>query len=66
MGKSNIQELRSLNLQEIESKIIATKKEIFSLRLKKATKQLEKTHLFKENKNLLAQLLMVEKELTNK
>nr|QUE29994.1 ribosomal protein L29 [Erythrocladia irregularis] len=65
MGKSKIEELRNLNLAEVEAKIITIKKELFTLRLKKATKQLEKTHLFKEKKNLLAQLLMIENELCN-
>nr|QUE28838.1 ribosomal protein L29 [Porphyropsis coccinea] len=66
MTKSNIEEIRNLSLQDIQSQIITIKKEIFSLRLKKATRQLEKTHLFKKNKNLLAQLLMVEAELSTK
>nr|YP_010337750.1 ribosomal protein L29 [Sahlingia subintegra]UNJ17335.1 ribosomal protein L29 [Sahlingia subintegra] len=63
MVKSAIKEYRSLSLEEIEEKIIETKKEIFSLRLKKATKQLEQTHLFKYNKHILCQLITVEAEL---
>nr|QUE28090.1 ribosomal protein L29 [Sahlingia subintegra] len=65
MVKLGIKEYRSLNLSEIEAKIVETKKEIFSLRLKKATKQLEKSHLFKYNKHILSQLLTVEAELKN-
>lgn len=66
MSKSTINTFRSLNLEEIEAKVIEIKKEIFSLRLQKATKQLEKSHLFKYNKHLLAQLLTVEAELKHK
>nr|QUE29786.1 ribosomal protein L29 [Erythrotrichia carnea] len=66
MSKSTIETFRSLNIEEIEDKVIEIKKEIFSLRLQKATKQLEKSHLFKYNKHLLAQLLTVEAELKNK
>nr|QUE28472.1 ribosomal protein L29 [Porphyrostromium boryanum] len=62
MNKSAIHEFRSLSITEIETKIVEIKKEIFSLRLQKATKQLEKTHLFKYNKHILAQLLTVEAE----
>nr|QUE29213.1 ribosomal protein L29 [Erythrotrichia welwitschii] len=66
MGKSAINEFRSLDLTEIEDKILEIKQEIFSLKLKKATKQLEKTHLFKHNRRLLAQLLTIEAELKEK
>ncbi len=63
MSKSTINEFRKFSLTQIEAKIIDIKQEIFSLRLKKATKQLEKSHLFKYNKHILAQLLTVETEL---
>ena len=66
MSKSAIKEFRSFSLEEIETKIIEVKQEIFSLKLKKATKQLEKSHLFKYNKHILAQLLTVEAELKQK
>nr|QUE29389.1 ribosomal protein L29 [Erythrotrichia longistipitata] len=66
MSKSTIDTFRSLSLEEIEAKVIEVKKEIFSLKLQKATKQLEKSHLFKYNKHTLAQLLTVEAELKKK
>nr|QUE28646.1 ribosomal protein L29 [Porphyrostromium japonicum] len=66
MGKSEINKFRAFSMEEIEIKIIEIKKEIFSLRLQKATKQLEKSHLFKYNKHILAQLLTVEAELKYK
>nr|QUE29595.1 ribosomal protein L29 [Erythrotrichia foliiformis] len=66
MSKSAINEFRHYNLSEIEDKIVTIKREIFSLRLKKATKQLQQTHLFKYNKHILAQLLTVEAELKQK
>nr|YP_009297508.1 ribosomal protein L29 [Erythrotrichia carnea]AOM66851.1 ribosomal protein L29 [Erythrotrichia carnea] len=66
MSKSAIKEFRNSSLEEIETKIIEVKQEIFSLKLKKATKQLDKSHLFKHNKHILAQLLTVEAELKKK
>lgn len=66
MSKSAIKEFRNSSLEEIETKIIEVKQEIFSLKLKKATKQLDKSHLFKQNKHILAQLLTVEAELKKK
>ncbi|PLZ71456.1 50S ribosomal protein L29, partial [Fischerella thermalis] len=38
------------------------KKELFQLRLQKATRQLEKPHLFRHARHRLAQLLTVESE----
>lgn len=63
MRKSTIDEFRLFSSEEVENRIIEIKQEIFSLRLKKATRQLEKSHLFKYNKHLLAQLLTIKAEL---
>lgn len=62
MGMSKIESIRSLSQEEIENQILETKKEMFALRMQKATKQLEKPHLFKHTRRKLAQLLTVEKE----
>nr|ARO91303.1 50S ribosomal protein L29 [Rhodochaete parvula]ASK39620.1 ribosomal protein L29 [Rhodochaete parvula] len=63
MKVAGIKDIRNLSLKEIKQQILITKKEIFFLRLQKATKQLEKTHLFKHNRKKLAQLLTVQTEL---
>jgi ribosomal protein L29 len=45
-----------------EEELHATKKQLFELRLKKATRQSFKPHLFKHNKRRIAQLLTLESE----
>jgi large subunit ribosomal protein L29 len=62
MALPKISEARSLNDQELNEEIIAIKKQLFQLRLQKATKQLEKPHKFRHAKHRLAQLLSVEHE----
>nr|YP_010336993.1 ribosomal protein L29 [Madagascaria erythrocladioides]QUE29024.1 ribosomal protein L29 [Madagascaria erythrocladioides]UNJ16578.1 ribosomal protein L29 [Madagascaria erythrocladioides] len=65
MSMSKIESIRNLSREQIEDKIIEIKKEMFALRMQKATKQLEKTHLFKHTRRELAQLLTVETEQKN-
>ncbi len=62
MALPKISEARSLNDQELDEEIIAVKKQLFQLRLQKATRQLEKPHKFRHAKHRLAQLLSVEHE----
>jgi large subunit ribosomal protein L29 len=62
MPLPKIEEARELNDQELGEQIIATKKELFQLRFQKATRQLEKPHLFKHLRHRLAQLMTVERE----
>ncbi len=62
MPLPKISEVRDLSDQEIADQIIAVKKQLFQLRLQKATRQLEKPHSFKHAKHRLAQLLTVEHE----
>lgn len=45
----------------LSKEIIAIKRQLFDLRLKRATRQDFKPHLFKHSKHRLAQLLTVEK-----
>nr|NP_053916.1 ribosomal protein L29 [Porphyra purpurea]P51306.1 RecName: Full=Large ribosomal subunit protein uL29c; AltName: Full=50S ribosomal protein L29, chloroplastic [Porphyra purpurea]AAC08192.1 50S ribosomal protein L29 [Porphyra purpurea] len=45
----------------LSEEIIAIKRQLFDLRLKRATRQDFKPHLFKHSKHRLAQLLTVEK-----
>jgi large subunit ribosomal protein L29 len=53
----SIRELETLDYNALDRKIIETKKEIFDLRLKKATFTSLEPHLFKKAKRVLAQLL---------
>jgi large subunit ribosomal protein L29 len=68
MSISNFKELINLNNSSITEEIVAMKKQLFDLRLKKATRQAFKPHLFKTSKRKIAQLLTLEsqkKQTTN-
>lgn len=58
-------EIKHLTSSEISIKIIEIQKCLFELRIKYATKQSIKTHLFKKYKWMLAQLLTREQQLEN-
>ena len=62
MPLPKIADARDLNDEELAQAIVDVKKQLFQLRLQKATRQLDKTHQFKHNKHRLAQLLSVEHE----
>ena len=62
MSKTTTQEVRKLSDSEISEKIENLRKELFDLRFKQATRQLVKTHRFKEVRIELAQLLTVSNE----
>ena len=62
MSKTTTKEVRNLSDSEISDKIQNLRKELFDLRFKQATKQLAKTHRFKEVRTELAQLLTVSNE----
>ena len=62
MPLPKISEARNLSDGEIADQIIAVKKQLFQLRLQKATRQLEKPHQIKHAKHRLSQLLTVEHE----
>ncbi|NET23929.1 50S ribosomal protein L29 [Okeania sp. SIO1I7] len=57
-----IEEVRNLSDDELVAEIVNTKRELFNLRMLKATGRLEKPHLFKHNRHRLAQLLTIERE----
>nr|YP_010502427.1 50S ribosomal protein L29 [Grateloupia turuturu]QHD45296.1 50S ribosomal protein L29 [Grateloupia turuturu]UXC96840.1 50S ribosomal protein L29 [Grateloupia turuturu] len=60
MSLPQINHSRDLNSEEIKKRIIQVKKDLFNIRLKRATKQNIKSHIFKHRKHELAQLLMLE------
>ncbi len=65
MALPKIADIRSLTDAEIATEIIAVKRNLFDLRLRQATRRLEKTHEFKHNRHKLAQLLTVEHQRKN-
>nr|BDA97342.1 ribosomal protein L29 [Cryptomonas curvata] len=62
MAFLSLTELKKLDTDSLTKEIITTKKELFELRLKKATRQSFKPHLFKHNKRKVAQLLTLESQ----
>lgn len=55
-------EIKKLTSSEISDKILEVQKSLLELKLKQATKQSIKTHLFKKNRRTLAQLLTEQKK----
>lgn len=62
MSLPKIDEVKNLNDQELSEKILAVKRQLFELRMQKATRQLDKPHQFKHARHQLAQLMTVERE----
>ena len=62
MPLPKIADIRDLSDQELSDQILEAKKTLFDLRFQKATPRLEKTHLFKQTRHRLAQLMTVERE----
>ncbi|MBC8120449.1 MAG: 50S ribosomal protein L29 [Gemmatimonadaceae bacterium] len=62
MALPKIEEFRDLSDEELSEQILTIKKELFELRMQKATRQLEKSHLVRHAKHKMAQLMMLEGE----
>ncbi|BDA69134.1 50S ribosomal protein L29 [Dulcicalothrix desertica PCC 7102] len=62
MALSKVSEARELSDEQLSEQITAVKKQLFQLRLQKATRQLEKPHQFRHARHRLSQLLTVENE----
>jgi large subunit ribosomal protein L29 len=62
MPLSKVSEARELSDEKLSGEILAVKRQLFQLRLQKATRQLDKPHQFKHARHRLAQLLTVETE----
>ena len=62
MAKPKSAEVRKLTDAEIITKIDGIRRELFDLRFQQATRQLNKTHRFKEARTELAQLMTVKSE----
>ncbi len=62
MAKPDISEVTKLTDDDIQNKINEIRKELFDLRFQRATRQLTKSHRFKEARIQLAQLLTVQSD----
>ena len=60
-----IKDFKKLNSSQLQEKIEELRKELFDLRLKQATRQLNDTHRFKLIKKQIAQLLTILKSQSN-
>lgn len=56
MNKIKFNDLKSLSTQELDQKKSALEKELFELRQKKASGQLDKPHFFKAIRRQIAQI----------
>jgi large subunit ribosomal protein L29 len=65
MPLPKISEARELSDDKLAEEIVSVKKQLFQLRLQKATRQLEKPHQFRHARHRLSQLLTVETERKN-
>jgi large subunit ribosomal protein L29 len=61
MALPKIQTLEELSDEDLQEEIVAVKKELFDYRLKLATRQVVKPHMFKHAKHKLSQLMTVER-----
>jgi large subunit ribosomal protein L29 len=62
MTFSTFDDIKNLDNENLISNIDSAKKDLFDLRLKKATRQSFKAHLFKHTKRKIAQLLTLQSE----
>ena len=60
-NSESIKEFKKLNSEQITEKIDQLRKDLFDLRFKQATRQLNETHKFKTIKKQVAQLLTLSK-----
>jgi len=57
-----LQELRDLTIEELETKVISLRKELFDLRIKKATYKLDNTSEISKKRRIIAQIKTVVKQ----
>nr|YP_009027588.1 50S ribosomal protein L29 [Neoporphyra perforata]AGQ17121.1 50S ribosomal protein L29 [Neoporphyra perforata]AHB35291.1 50S ribosomal protein L29 [Neoporphyra perforata]AIA19453.1 50S ribosomal protein L29 [Neoporphyra perforata]AIA20707.1 50S ribosomal protein L29 [Neoporphyra perforata]AIA20916.1 50S ribosomal protein L29 [Neoporphyra perforata] len=61
MTLPKIADVKQMDNSSLKEEILVIKRELFDLRLKRATRQDFQPHLFKHSKHRLAQLLTIEK-----
>jgi len=64
-NSESLKELKKLNSSQISEKVDQLRKELFDLRFKQATRQLNETHKFKIIKKQVAQLLTLSRSQSN-
>ena len=64
-SKESLKEFKNLNSSQIIEKVEELRKELFDLRFKQATRQLNETHRFSIIKKQIAQLLTLSKSQSN-
>ena len=64
-NSESLKEFKKLNSDQITEKINQLRKDLFDLRFKQATRQLNETHNFKTVKKQIAQLLTLSKSQSN-
>ena len=64
-SKESLKEFKNLNNKQIIEKVNELRKELFDLRFKQATRQLNETHRFSLIKKQIAQLLTLSKGQSN-
>ena len=64
-NSESLKEFKELNPAQINEKIDKLRKDLFDLRFKQATRQLNETHKFKIIKKQVAQLLTLSKSQPN-
>jgi len=64
-SKESLKEFKSLNNKQIIEKVEELRKDLFDLRFKQATRQLNETHRFSIIKKQIAQLLTLSKSQSN-
>jgi|TARA_B100000497_G_C7375910_1_gene241500 large subunit ribosomal protein L29 len=62
MSFQSFSELKDLDDVKLSEEIVDAKKSLFDMRLKKATRQTFKPHLFKHTKRKIAQLMTIERQ----
>ena len=65
MSRVKVGELRSLSVQELNAKASIFQKDLFDLRQKKITGQLDKPHQFKAARRQIAQINTIKREKQN-
>ena len=63
MSFQSFSELKDLDDVKLSQEIVDAKKSLFDMRLKKATRQTFKPHLFKHTKRKIAQLMTIELQI---
>ena len=64
-NSESLKEFKKLSSSEVTEKIDQLRKELFDLRFKQATRQLNQTHKFKMIKKQVSQLLTLSKSQSN-